>query len=230
MAFDPDGNLYVSPLVHRLDVRSPATPSRSSTDGPVARRRRAAATTAVPHTLVFDSVGTAYVGQAGCRQSILKFVPGAVEPIELLADVENAGIFWLDLAADGCTLFYTSWGPNVKRFDVLRRRAVAQLQRRPAPGRRHPGSCVSFRTEACSSRTETSSRGSMPRARWCRPTRDRRKNTLWAGLDLVGDGTFWVANYYSSNVYRFDLATGAIVDSFNTGTPPNSAVGVRVKR
>jgi hypothetical protein len=31
-------------------------------------------------------------------------------------------------------------------------------------------------------------------------------------------------------VYRFDLATGDIVDSFNTDTPPNTAVAVRVVR
>ena len=53
---------------------------------------------------------------------------------------------------------------------------------------------------------------------------------MWAGLDLVGDGTFWAANYFSSKVYRFDLATGQLIDSFNTGTPPNTTVGVRVLR
>jgi outer membrane protein assembly factor BamB len=52
----------------------------------------------------------------------------------------------------------------------------------------------------------------------------------WTGLDLVGDGTFWAGNYESSNVYRFDLATGTILDSFNTGTPPHTVVGVRVKK
>src|SRR5437867_3307598 len=57
----------------------------------------------------------------------------------------------------------------------------------------------------------------------------------WFGVDLVGDGTFWAINSYSStvatslsnylsgllqkpNVYRFDLATGAVVTKFYTGT------------
>ena len=43
--------------------------------------------------------------------------------------------------------------------------------------------------------------------------------SLWSGLDLVGDGTFWAGNYESSNVYRFDLASGAVRDTFNTGSP-----------
>lgn len=39
-----------------------------------------------------------------------------------------------------------------------------------------------------------------------------------------------VANYFSSNVHRFNLATGALAGSFNAGTPANSVVGVRIKR
>ena len=56
------------------------------------------------------------------------------------------------------------------------------------------------------------------------------EGALWAGIDLVDDGTFWAGNYFSSNVYRFDLATGAPLAGFNTGTPANSVVGVRVKK
>jgi hypothetical protein len=39
-----------------------------------------------------------------------------------------------------------------------------------------------------------------------------------------------VGNYESSHVYRFDLATGSVLDSFNTGTPPHTVVGIRVKK
>src|SRR5207247_10739657 len=53
---------------------------------------------------------------------------------------------------------------------------------------------------------------------------------FWAGLDLVGDGTFWAANYQASNVYKFDLSTGTVLSSFNAGTAPHTVVGVRVKK
>jgi hypothetical protein len=57
------------------------------------------------------------------------------------------------------------------------------------------------------------------------------EGALWAGLDLVGDGTaFWVGNYYSSNVHKFDLASGARLAVFSAGTPPNSVVGIRVMK
>jgi outer membrane protein assembly factor BamB len=54
------------------------------------------------------------------------------------------------------------------------------------------------------------------------------EGALWAGIDSVGDGTFWAGNYFSSNVHRFNLATGALLASFNTGTPANTVVGIRV--
>jgi hypothetical protein len=31
-------------------------------------------------------------------------------------------------------------------------------------------------------------------------------------------------------VYRFDLGTGFVLDSFNTGTPPHTVVGIRVMK
>src|SRR5205809_5625805 len=40
------------------------------------------------------------------------------DPIEFVVAPENQGAFWIDLAPDGCTIYYTSYGPNVKRFDV----------------------------------------------------------------------------------------------------------------
>ena len=56
------------------------------------------------------------------------------------------------------------------------------------------------------------------------------EQSLWSGLDLVGDGTFWVGNYESSNVYRFDIASGAVRTGFNTLAPTHTVVGVRVKK
>ena len=52
---------------------------------------------------------------------------------------------------------------------------------------------------------------------------------LWIGLDLVGDGTFWASNYGSSDVTRFDLATGAPLATINTGTPTTTVKDVLVK-
>ena len=57
----------------------------------------------------------------------------------------------------------------------------------------------------------------------------------WVGLDLVGDGTFWATDKNSTYglpfqgryVYRFDLATGAVLQSFSTGTTVVDVVVMR---
>jgi hypothetical protein len=142
---------------------------------------------------------------------------------------DNQGSFWIDLAADGCTLFYTSWGPNVKRFDVCRGLQLPNFNLSPLPGgetqdlRVLPdgGVLVSSgeviaRLNAAGVLVQTYGVAGEP--------------SLWAGVDLVGDGTFWAGNYISSNVYRFHLATGAVVTGFNTGTAERTVVGIRVKK
>lgn len=181
-----------------------------------------------PHAIVFDGAGTAYVGQAGCTGAILKLVPGQ-PPVELAVAPDNQGSFWIDLAADGCTIFYTSWGPNVKRFDGCARVQLPDFNGAPLPGgetqdlRVLPDGGVLVSSGQVIARLDAS--GVLVQT-----YEVPGESSPWAGLDLVGDGTFWAANYESSNVYRFDLATGAVLSSFNTGTPPHTAVGVSIKK
>jgi Bacterial Ig domain len=227
VAFDAPGNLYVTRwcidpsctttgnTVEKFDVHGrPQGPFGGGYD-------------CSPHAIVFDGQGTAYVGQAGCTGAIVKLVPGE-PPTTLAAAPEAQGTFWVDLAADACTLLYTSWGPNVKRYD-----GCADVQRpdfnvAPLPGgetqdlRVLPdgGLLVSSgdviaRLDATGALVQTYA---VPGA------------VFWAGLALVGDGTFWAGSYASSTVHRFDIATGNVLSSFHAGTPPHTVVGVAVMR
>jgi outer membrane protein assembly factor BamB len=178
---------------------------------------------------VFDAAGSAYVGQAGCRQTIVKLVPSDIWPTEYVVAPDHQGPFWIDLAHDACTIFYTSYGPNVKRFDACANAQLPDFNLAPLPGgatqdlRVLPDGGVLVSSGAVIARLNSS--GTL-----IQTYQGPAESTLWAGLDLVDDGTFWAANYYSSNVYKFDLATGTMLASFNTGTPPNTVVGVRVKK
>jgi hypothetical protein len=228
MAFDAAGRLYVTRW--RLD-HAPATTGNTTEVFDVRGESLGSFGTGYdcdPHAIVFASSGAAYVGQAGCSGAVLKFAPGQ-PPVQFAVAWDFAGSFWIDLAPDGCTLFYTSWGPNVKRFNVCTGVQRSNFNRAPLPGAEghdlrvlpDGGVLVSSgeviaRLNASGTRIATYS---IP-GEW-RP---------WTGLDLVGDGTFWAGNYESSNVYRFDLATGAVVDYFNTGTPRHTVVGIRVKK
>jgi hypothetical protein len=181
-----------------------------------------------PHAIVFAASGAAYVGQAGCSGDVLKFVPGQ-PPVRFNVAWDSFGSFWIDLAPDGCMLYYTSWGPNVKRFNVCTGLQRSNFNRAPLPGaeghdlRVLPDGGVLVSSGGVIARLNSS--GTLIRT-YSIPGETRP----WTGLDLVGDGTFWAGNYESSNVYRFDLGTGSVLDSFNTGTPPHTVVGIRVMK
>ena len=183
-----------------------------------------------PHTIDFDQAGAVYIGQAGCNRTLLKFAPGGTAPlIEYTVALENQGIFWMDLAPDNCTMFYTSVGPNVKRFDVCSNTQLPDFNAGPLPGpfthdlRVLPDGGVIVANSNVVTRLS-------PEGAVIQTYQVQGENTLWAGLDLAGDGTFWAGNYFTSNIYRFSLDSGAVIAGFNTGTPPNSVVGIRVKR
>jgi hypothetical protein len=226
LEFDPSGNLYVTRWCIDASCTNGNTvemyDSRGQSLGSFGSGYNCA-----PHAIAFDATATAYVGQAACTGAILRFVPGQ-PPQALAVAPENGGSFWLDIAADGCTIFYTSFGVKVKQFNACTNLQLPDFNETPLPATAQDlrilpdgGVIVSSgdmiaRLNSFGALVQTYGVPGEP--------------SLWAGLDLVGDGTFWVGNYESSNVYRFDLATGSILSGFNTGTPPHTVVGISVKK
>jgi len=228
MAFDAAGNLYVARWCTGMFCGiSGETVEKFNTLG-VPSGTFGSGYDCAPHTIVFDAGGTAYVGEAGCTGSIVKFAPGQA-PVRYSIAWENQGAFWIDLAPDRCTMFYTSWGPNVKRFNVCAGVQLSDFNVLPLPGgetqdlRVLPDGGVLVSSGQVIVRLNGS--GNVVRT-----YEIPGEAALWSGLDLVGDGTFWAGNYETSNVYRFDLDTGAVRAGFNTGAPAHNVVGIRVKK
>jgi hypothetical protein len=232
MGLDPNGNLYVTRWCTDSSCLN-GNAVEMFNDRGQSQGIFGTGYNCAPHAIVFDAAGTAYVGQAACRGSILKFVPGRSDPIEFAVAPENYGAFWIDLAPDGCTMYYTSYGPNVLQFDVCAGVQLRNFNAAPLPGgaaqdlRALPDGGVLVSSGEVIARLNAS--GLLIQT-YTVPTGSNGNSNFWAGLDLVGDGTFWAGNYESSNVYRFDLASGAVLFSFNTGTPSRTVVGVRVKK
>ena len=230
MGFDPSGNLYVT--------RWCTDPGCTSTGNTVEMFSVLGQSLGAvgkgydcsPHDIVFKPDWTAYVGQAGCTGDVLRFTPGTVDPDAFDVAPEHQGSFWIDMAADGCTLFYTSMGRNVKRFDTCTGAQLADFNAAPLPGgvthdlRVLPDGGVLVSSGEVIARLDAA--GALVQTY----AAAAGEPALWAGLDLAGDGTFWAANYYSSNIHKFDLASGARLQRFNTNTPPNTAAGVAVMR
>jgi streptogramin lyase len=131
------------------------------------------------------------------------------------------------MAGDGCTIVYTSISPNVKRFDVCGNVQQPDFNLAPLPGgvghdlRVLPDGGVLVTSADVIARLDAT--GALVQT-FTAPGATR----YWSGLDLAGDGTFWVADYNTSDVYRFDLATGAAVASFNAGTATQTVISVAV--
>ena len=228
LRFDAAGNLYVTHWCADNTCSAGNTVEKFNVNG-VSEGTVGSGYNCNPHALAFDAAGNLYVGQADCTGAILKISPGE-PPVEYAVAAENRGSFWVDIAGDGCTIFYTSWGPNVKRFDVCTNTQLADFNLAPLPGnatqglRLLPDGGVLVSSGAVIARLDST--GALVQTYSVSTGEDQ----FWAGLDLVGDGTFWVVNYYSSNVYKFDLTTGAVLASFNTGTPSATVVDVNVSR
>ena len=77
-----------------------------------------------PETVFVDKADNVWVGEADGSRRLLRFDTNGNLLAAFNPTSESRGIDHFDLAPDQCTLFYTSEGTRVKRFDVLRHAAA----------------------------------------------------------------------------------------------------------
>ena len=235
LRFDAAGNLYVTHWCGDALCATGNTIEKFSSNG-ASQGTFGSGYNCNPSALAFDAAGNIYVGQADCAGAVLKFPAGSQLPAPYVVAAERRASFKIDLAADGCTLFYTSWGPNVKRYNVCTGAQLPDFNLAPMPGgeavglRVLPDGGVLVSSGAVIARLDAT--GALVQT-YSLPTGEFQ---YWFGLDVVGDGTFWAVNDYwqtvspsvpnytsvvshTANVYKFDLVTGAVLASFNTRTP-----------
>jgi len=207
LCFDTAGNLYVTNFdastISKFDGRGRLT--QDSWGGRFSKD---------PESCAADDAGRVYVGEAHGAKRILKLTSGGKLLAAYKPRGENEGPNWIDLAADQCTLFYTSAGSGVKRFDVCRGRQLLDFARAP------DGQCYALRLRpngdvlvACSAqvyRLDT--------------TRALGEKSILYALALDPDGaSFWTAGFESGRVYRVDIATGRVLGRFTA--PPYQVLG-----
>jgi len=111
MAFDSAGNLYATNF-------SDSSVSLFNDQGGLVEARFLSGLNSHGESIVFDINGNFYIGHADGTQDILKFDPNGNPVATYDVATERRGSDWIDLAADQCTMFYTSEGFLIKRFDV----------------------------------------------------------------------------------------------------------------
>ncbi len=210
MAFDSSDNLYVS------DFGARNVSKFSNTGAPLGFFGSGYGGSV--EDVVFNSSGDLIAGSVDGDDTIRIFDPSGNPIAAYPAAPEDRGIDWFDLAPDQCTLYYTSEGVEIKRFDIckgvqlsdfvdnLPGIAAYALRFLPSGGLLVADSQAVERLDSSGNIIQTYT---APNA-----------SELY-GLDLDPDGTsFWTGDYQTEEVYRFDIATGALLDSFPVTTIP----------
>lgn len=211
MAFDAAGNLYGTGFqgqnISRYDNSGTFLGSFGS------------GFNADPESIVRDAAGNFYVGQADGSRQVLKFDASGAPLGSFTVATEDRGSDWIDLAADQCTLYYTSEGVLVKRFDVCTNTQLADFATLPG------GAAYALRIRpngevlvaATSAVYRLDSTGATVQ------TYTLPGTSLLFALNLDPDGTsFWTADIFRGDIFRVDIATGAVLTTFNA--PPNPSV------
>jgi streptogramin lyase len=225
MATDSAGNLYVTNF--QEDFVSKFT-------GPGVPHTHSVAFTTDPassvESILFDKVGNIYVGQADGTKDILKYDAAGNFLMRYDVAVEDRGSDWIDLDADQQTMYYTSEGTTVKRYDVVNNIQLTDfatglpgtdayaLRLIPAAA---GGGMLIANTELI---VRLDASGNVIQ------TYDVPGEDGWFALNLDPDlSSFWSADFGTDNFYKFDIASGNILlGPINTGTGVVSFFGLAV--
>lgn len=180
--------------------------------------------------LVFDTEGHFYVGHPDGNALVHKY-SGAGQLVETFQiATEHRGTSGLDLAVDQQTLFYTSQGRLILRFDVARGEQLADFAELPGPGHAQalrllpPGDGAGGLLVADGENIKR-----LDSAGRVVQTYDAEDQDDFFALNLDPDGrSFWAANSETDALYRFDLNSGEIRNHFAAGAG-NTVFGVCVK-
>lgn len=208
MAFDSAGNLYVTLFGIQNVSKFNNTGAFQSYFGRGYNSN--------PESIVFDASGNVYVGQADGLRKILKFDPNGNPLANYSPTVGPRGTDWIDLAADQCTLFYTSEGTTIRRFNACTNTQQADF----ATGL--PGSSA-FALRILSNGevlvADTNAVHRLNATGGIVKTYPKPPNaTMLFALNLDPDGkSFWTGDIGGSGeVYKFDISTGTLLLTINT--------------
>lgn len=217
MGFDASGDLYVTMFSADNICKVLKADSSSSTWASVAGGNH-------PESILFDTSGIAYVGNADGNRDIYKFNSLGVLQTQYNVATQSRGSDWIDLAADQCTMYYTSEGTLVKRFDVCTNTQLADfailasspafaLRLLPSGGLLVADSVNIKRLDATGATIQSY---------------DVAGHDDWFSLNLDSDGTsFWAGDFTTGQIHKFDItAGGAPLQSIITGS--SSLFGVTV--
>jgi len=218
MAFDSAGNLYVTCFSNNKVVkvqRDTGTVIQTITTDPGGH----------VESIVFDALGNFYVGQPDGTKDILKFDSAGNFLTRYNAATERRGTDWIDLAGDQCTMFYTSEGGSIKRYDVCTDTQLTDF----ASGLGSVAYALRILPDGDVLVANTENILRLNSSGTIVQTYDAPGQNCWFSLNLDPDGTsFWSGDFCTGKIFKFDIATGNKLKEINTGVGSRKLWGVTV--
>jgi len=178
------------------------------------------------------AAGGIYVGQADGTRDILKFDPSGVLLDSFNVATGPRGSDWIDLSGDQCTMLYTSEGNDIYRYDVCTDTQLPNFATDfTAPG--GSATCYALRIRAndevlvaCEDRVYRLSPAGTVVQTYPKPL---TATSFLFALNIDPDGaTFWTADFFTGNIYRYDITTGVILTTFNAVIEGVSLAGLAI--
>jgi len=234
MAFDSSGNLYVTVFQAANVIKFDRNGNLLGTFG---SGYSSAEISNDPESIVFDSGGNAYVGQADESRQVRKFDSSGNFLAAFSPATEDRGTDWVDLAADQKTLYYASEGTHVKRFDLS---TGTQLPDWPPAVGEFPGALPGAAAYALRILNDggvlvadtdrvvrLDNSGNIAQTYLASSIEPSNGDPQLFALSLDSDGTsFWTADLFAGTVWKIDIASGNVLRTISTG--PTQIGGVLV--
>ena len=218
MCFDALGNLYATSFTNR-------TMSKFNNSGSLLVHPWGGPFSNYPESCVVDASGNIYTGEVDGTETLRKFdangnLLGTWNPL-----TTYRGIDWIDLAADQKTIYYTSEGTKVMRYDVSTSTQLSDF----ATGLARPCFALRIRNNgevmvACSSQVyRLNASGNVMQ------TYLSGSGEYLFALNLDPDGTsFWTGGYSTGNIYKIDINTGTTLTTFTAPPRGGSMAGLAI--
>jgi hypothetical protein len=179
-----------------------------------------------PLGILVDAAGNVYVSERQCLGRILRFDPSGNLLQTFYVNADYVGAWWIDLAPDGCTMYYTSNGQHIQRYDICSNTQLSNLNDAPLSDRPYAGALgVRILPD-----------GSVLAANHHDVQRlDSNGNVVGtyygfsdnglAAIALDPDGqTFWATDTAGSMLLHIDLSQGAILGTFPTSAAAKGVI------
>jgi streptogramin lyase len=223
MAYDPDGNLYVTNF-------SDGSIAKFDNAGNLIDSRWALMTTLQPECIVRDRNGDFYVSSAADEGLVHKFAPDGslIRTFDFNpSNVGRGGTDWMDLARDNCTMFWTVEENNIRMYDVCNDIDLGVFNTAPLPfdvsfalsilpdgGVVVANANVVLRFDADGNSIQTY---------------DVPGEDFWFSLILTPDcREFWSGDVQSGKAHRFDIESGDLLETVDTGQGSGRLYGLVV--